>query len=324
MPSLVGSGFSALLSQTRVPFLPPLLYVETTTRCNLHCFMCPREFKAYGNKDMSFQDFKVILDQFPHLNTLIPQGIGEPLLNHSIFEMVKYAVRRGSIVGFNTNATLLEGARAEDVIRSGLHLLYVSLDSTREETFSSIRGGASLERILENLSRFLKLKRETASQRPKVMLRVVTMRENLAQLPEILSLARSLSLPEVAIQDLVVADPSLKASQIDEEGFDKLLSYVQGMDSLKVKLDNFARFERGKIGCKSPWLSPNITVEGYVTPCCIISHPDTLHFGNIHERPFAEIWNNEGFRSFRADFKAGKVPEACRGCPNYSPGPASQ
>ena len=67
-----------------------------------------------------------------------------------------------------------------------------------------------------------------------------------------------------------------------------------------------------------PWsfYSTFITVDGYVTPCCIRMDKDVFYFGNVFQTAFAEIWNNEKMRRFReANIKDLPNP-VCDLCPD--------
>ncbi|MDP8297408.1 MAG: hypothetical protein RAP41_04410, partial [Candidatus Orphnella occulta] len=73
-----------------VSFNPFFVRIETTTRCNLGCKLCVNR-SLINKKDMSFGQFKIILDKFPYVKTLSLTGSGEPFLNKDIFNMIKYA-----------------------------------------------------------------------------------------------------------------------------------------------------------------------------------------------------------------------------------------
>ncbi|HMF36162.1 MAG TPA: radical SAM protein, partial [Isosphaeraceae bacterium] len=105
--------------------LPRFLQVEPVGQCNLRCQMCPIQFRQDGplHGPPAFMDFDVftrLIDQFPDLEELQLQGLGEPMMHPRFFDMVAHAVRRGIRVGTNTNLTLLNARRAELCVTSGL------------------------------------------------------------------------------------------------------------------------------------------------------------------------------------------------------------
>lgn len=61
---------------------PSKLYVETTTRCNLRCSMCVKQAAGANipDEDMDMAVFEALVPAFPHLEGLLLNGIGEPLL----------------------------------------------------------------------------------------------------------------------------------------------------------------------------------------------------------------------------------------------------
>ena len=73
--------------------------------------------------------------------------------------------------------------------------------------------------------------------------------------------------------------------------------------------------------CMRPWTSAYVTANGNCLPCCIspFSTPDydSLILGNLFERPFAEIWNEAGYRTFRTQLLSTTPNPACAGCGVY-------
>ena len=68
--------------------------------------------------------------------------------------------------------------------------------------------------------------------------------------------------------------------------------------------------------CPSPWVSPAVTVDGQLKPCCMILHQEKINFGNILKVPFKDLWKSEDIEEFRASFMK-KSPECCARCPYY-------
>ena len=62
---------------------PAKLFVEVTTRCNLQCGMCVKQNGTGGIPEgsMSPETFERLAPAFPHLDSLVLNGIGEPLLH---------------------------------------------------------------------------------------------------------------------------------------------------------------------------------------------------------------------------------------------------
>ena len=85
--------------------------------------MCPRTVALdrdpgsapEWHQRMPLERFMKLLDEFPELQSLSLHGIGEPLMHPGIFDMIDAAVRRGVMVRFTTNATLLDHTRSTGV-----------------------------------------------------------------------------------------------------------------------------------------------------------------------------------------------------------------
>ncbi len=112
---------------------PQRLSVEVTTRCNYSCAICPKHSPNYNHPamDMDPETFKKLEPLFPNLRSLVLSGIGEPLLNPNLEEMIFYARRRmksGSSIGFQTNGSLLTAERLAELLRAGLRRLCISVD----------------------------------------------------------------------------------------------------------------------------------------------------------------------------------------------------
>src|SRR5437868_7850127 len=124
--------------------LPSSVQIEPVGQCNLRCQMCPIQFRTdgppYGPPAfMAFDEFTRLFDQFPGLEELQLQGLGEPMMHPRFFDMVSYAAQRGVRVSTNSNLTLLNDRRAELCVTTGLDELHASIDGATAETYEFIR-----------------------------------------------------------------------------------------------------------------------------------------------------------------------------------------
>src|ERR1700723_1647446 len=148
---------------------PVCLYLETTNRCNLLCTTCPRTFEELEpEKDMSWELFTSIIDQFPKIARVVLHGVGEPMLVKALPRMIRYMKDRGVYVLFNTNGTLLSPKKYQAMIDTGLDELRVSLDAADAKTFLAVRGKNFFERIVRNVRGFTGLQREIGAESPRV------------------------------------------------------------------------------------------------------------------------------------------------------------
>jgi MoaA/NifB/PqqE/SkfB family radical SAM enzyme len=176
---------------------PSKLFVETTTRCNLNCIMCVKQTwdRSMMEGDMTDETFAALEQVFPHLEALILNGIGEPLLDPRLEEFIRRAKKSmpaGSWVGFQSNGMLLDENRAVSLVGAGLDRVCLSADALNPETFREIRRGGE-EQGVERAFAALQFAK-TACGRPdlQVGLEFVLMRDNTRELPELLKRAVSL------------------------------------------------------------------------------------------------------------------------------------
>ncbi len=93
--------------------LPRSLYLETTNRCDSKCQTCIRTFETLEPPaDLTLDRVRMIAEQFPALDRVVLHGIGEPLLNPQIFDIVSYLKTRVASVLFNSDVIWLTSARA--------------------------------------------------------------------------------------------------------------------------------------------------------------------------------------------------------------------
>ncbi len=64
-----------------------------------------------------------------------------------------------------------------------------------------------------------------------------------------------------------------------------------------------------------PWHNCYVTWEGDVVPCCYF-YDNQISFGNVLDKPFAEIWNNDKYKKFRGTMAKSRDQPICQTCRN--------
>lgn len=327
--------------------LPTYVQVEPVGQCNLRCQMCPIQFRPdgppYGPPAfMAFETFTRLIDQLPGLRTLHLQGLGEPMMHPRFFDMVAYAAARGIEVSTNSNLTLLNPPRAERCVTSGLAWLHISVDSATPETYARIRVRARLERVLENLAALVEARRRLASERPRLRLVAVVMRQNLHELPDLVRLAHAYTIETIHVQHLChdFGESSLPAQYrpmrefvqqqtLLEEDPERIEHFFKAARSVAAELGVALRLPRtrprphppgtpGRQRCDWPWTGAYLSYQGLAMPCCMVATPDRINFGNVARDGFATIWNGAAYERFRAELDSDEPPEICRSCAIYN------
>src|SRR5579872_2566868 len=148
------------MTTTTVVKLPRSIYIEPTSRCNEFCQQCPRTLLSREeDRDLSFDNFRAIVDQFPVLERVVLHGLGEPLLNKDLPRMVRYLKERGTYVLFNSNGILLNEKRGQALIDAGLDEYRLSMDGATRETYAHVRGVDAFEKIWRNVGNFISMQK---------------------------------------------------------------------------------------------------------------------------------------------------------------------
>ncbi len=189
---------------------PVCLYLEVTNRCNLLCETCPRTFETLEPPaDMSWALFTKIVDQVPNVARVVLHGVGEPMLVKDLPKMIRYLKDRGTYVLFNTNGTLMQPKRFQELIDTGLDELRVSLDAADRETYLKVRGKDYFNRIVRDVGKFIAYQKSVGATTPRVSLWLTGLRETVEQLPDFVRLSAAMGVKEVHLQRLV----------FDEQGY---------------------------------------------------------------------------------------------------------
>jgi radical SAM protein with 4Fe4S-binding SPASM domain len=321
--------------------LPRELYIESTTRCNEFCDQCPRtHLGREADRDISLAEVRGIAEQFPALDRVVLHGLGEPLLNRELPEIVAYLHARGVYTLFNSNALLLNEKRGHALIEAGLNELRVSLDGATPVTYARVRGvnQKALPLIVRNLSCFQELKRRLGSEDPRVSLWFTAMRENFLELPQVVELAAAAGVPEVYVQrfiyfgkGLATEDQALfhamreqeRAALHEAEQRCRRLGIAftaTGSVEPVAYLGRRAASENTQPwkGCRRPYSLAYITAHGNVYSCCFAPFtPGPLgkkKLGNAFDTPFERIWNGERYQAFRAAFESDTPWPQCADC----------
>jgi radical SAM protein with 4Fe4S-binding SPASM domain len=257
--------------ETCLPYLPVRLWIEATSVCNLRCVMCPN--KDLKREEKGFMDiglFRKIIDEardFVFDVNLIHRGEG--LLHPEFGRLVRYAHEAGVSTKFHTNATLLDETRSRELIAAGLDQISFSFDGYDRKTYESIRVNADFEKTLANVIRFLEVKRELRSPKPRAILELINF-----------------------------PDAYKDAGRRERRAF---LRRFRGLplDRVEVKeMHNWAGEIQGGersekfVPCTFLWQALVIFWDGSALPCTQDFH-GYYALGNVRHVSVAEVWNGD-------------------------------
>ncbi len=319
---------------------PYYVQLEVTTHCNLACYMCVRNEVIKHPQHLAYEDFAGTFDRIrPHKLAL--SGAGEPFLHPDITRMIAHARAHGAAVQIPSNGTLLgKPGAAQAIVDSGLNMLKISIDAATAQTYRAIRRQDCFDKIVGGVRELRERKRDSRARLPEVRFDVVILRENCAEIPDIIRLARDLGVGVVyfrAVQTKGIGTQREETVGKDVD-FDSLRRTVrQGIVDasrlgIRTNLRDIARdfdsyhsiYQRQDAAmshqvCLLPWLQCFISVRGELSPCCATYTNESFSAGNVFEQDFEAVWNGPKMQSIRRLFKNRHNPFAvCRDCIPHS------
>ena len=195
------------------------LYIEPSSRCNYNCKMCFRKtWIGEEYRDMDWDVFENAMNTMPDsVETVFFGGMGEPLIHARILDMVKTAHDLGKRTEIITNGTLLTEKTIHGLIDAGIDMIWVSIDSFREEYYDKIQQNGKFSTILKNLRTLNSIRikeyidpemdsRYTVVERPDLGITFVAMKSNISELKDITGFANSYHAKKVNISNVLPSD----------------------------------------------------------------------------------------------------------------------
>lgn len=291
-PRRLANAARVLASERRrsdvVSGLPFAVMAEPSAVCDMKCPMCalavswPRT-PAF----LSCALYETIIGELgPTALFLNLWTWGEPLLNPEIGAMVGLATKKNIPTSMHTNGRNLRGRVSEQLIRGGLCYMVVSFDGATEETYGAIRGRENFALVRDNVRQFIELRKSMRSKLPLVEFKMIVTRENQDEIPAFTELGKQLGADRIAFRRLVLTHTPNAVDMAPDRA-----EYRQ--------MEVSAAPAKNALHCNRPWRSTVILASGDVVPCCDDSSFEHV-MGNINEPGgFAEIWNNDRYRTFR-------------------------
>lgn len=170
---------------------PRKLFVETTTKCNMGCSMCVKQSPGGESSEgeISPKLFSALEPAFPHLEALVLNGIGEPLLHPQLEKFIRSARKvmpSEGWIGFQSNGLLLSERRAVSLVDAGLDKICISVDAATAETFRNLRQGADLPAMARAFNALSLAREECKRPGLQVGMEFVLMKGNMGELPSTL------------------------------------------------------------------------------------------------------------------------------------------
>jgi radical SAM protein with 4Fe4S-binding SPASM domain len=283
--------------------------IEPTTACNLRCTECPTGIQSLSRPKGNMQTdvFATLIEKLsPGLFYLTLYFQGEPMLNPYFTEMVKIARRRKIFVATSTNGHFLNDINVDEIIKSGLNHLIISIDGLDQQTYERYRAGGNLQTVKEGIHRLVAARKTAKSNSPFIELQFLVIRHNEHQMNQMRVFAKQAGVDKITFKTAQVYNFSDQNTVIPT--LKKKSRYRQNPDGSWV----ISRTIRNR--CHRIWNSIVLTWDGKVVPCCY--DKDAEHqTGDLLQEPLSEIWKNQYYSSFRRKILANRPGiDICRNC----------
>ena len=343
-PKTALNTINDLLNPQKTVSFPHLINCFITEKCNFNCPMCHvAKSRLKNSSQLSFIDIKKIADQGSKHGISIQLSGGEPLLHPEIIKIIKYLHQKKIVTGLVTNGLLLE-KYAQDIIKSGLDFIAISLDGPDEATQYQ-RGFVknSFSKINKGIQTLVKLRGSKSF--PNIRLATVINKNNLHNFEKIYSLAQKLKVDQWSLSHYFYYFDQIKKSQNKffkkyHTGNDVWGQYIgsnkQFLNTNEISiLENKLKKLRNKKNHKLiVSLPPKINLQKYYqgdypSQASICTSPFKQIFirgngdvemchgfiiGNIKKQNLQKIWQNSKAQNFRKIFKRLKQIPACFRC----------
>jgi MoaA/NifB/PqqE/SkfB family radical SAM enzyme len=203
----VGS-FVRLLSKKpdRVLWIFPLI---CNLRCN-HCDIGKLTLAGKGGKrsdGLTIEENKLVAKRVgewigqPYSLSFIA---GEPLMHADMLEIIKYASKYNAVCSLTSNGTLIQTKEvAENIVKSDLAYLALSLDGVKAKTHDTSRGVVGVrDKVYKAVELLIEAKRKLKKNNPKIYINAIIMKDNLDELREMIKWAKKMGVEGITFQPL--------------------------------------------------------------------------------------------------------------------------
>ncbi len=271
---------------------PPYLQIEPSSVCNYRCVFCYETDKSFTRKSnghmghMPTHLFREIIDQaVGRVEFISLASRGEPLLCPNIQEILAYTRDKFLGLKLNTNASLLDEHICHAILQSGVRTLVISADAASEPLYSQLRVNGKLDKVLENVRKFKKIKELHYPDSPLIT-RVSGVKYSVKQ---------NLGDMEGVWGDLV-----------DQVAF---VSY-NPWENVYISEPNEV-----SLPCSDLWRRMFVWWDGRVNPCDV-DYKSSLSVGGLPDKSLAELWVSEEYTKLRQQHQQLKRAnmEPCKRC----------
>ncbi len=316
------------LSQKAEVMTPPPTHISllVTSRCSFRCDMCPTHStkvpESYVHRhheapDMSLNLMRYVLDLYPNVVRVPLIGVGEPLLNPQLFDMVRECTKRRMIADTVTNGFALD-AFIPDIISSEIDRICVSINGHTADEFHRMTGNAEIDylRILRNLEALVRACANKKSSL-RIDLSFIIDSNNYLYMKDMIEIGEAFGVDSVYLSQFQSTPflhftPEERCLFVDDQ---KVIEELSHLMSRKYRCDVRWPYLLRRPGgertiCRWPFSMLRVDGAGNVGGCPMGLH--NIHGnGTIYDK---DPWNNKYFRDLRSRHLKGDLLWPCQSC----------
>ncbi len=279
---------------------PKYLHIETINSCNARCVMCGINFDEKQFTRMNEELFSGIVQELSqyshHIEKVMPYLDGEPLLDKDIFKRIKKLKDANiKVVNISTNASLLNEAKIQECLNSGLDQIYITIDSLVPAVYEEIRKGLKFEEVLKNTMALIEARNESNSSL-KIRIQMVLQKINSTETESFIKFWKE----KLGEKDEVVVQKGHNwAGAVSPE---TLLGFRSDMDPCIALWGTFVCHSSGEV------------------PLCCMDTKAKYKMGHLTDQSIKEIWTSDSFTKMREIHTHRKREELdlCNNCDLWS------
>lgn len=318
-----------IFQKEKLTSYPQVVDIVVTKRCNLDCCFCKKYQSSSDNLTIS-QFNEIATKVLPTARKLNICSGGEPFANKELINMLRIAKKHNVWTSVSTNGMLLNEKIINIIINENLiDSLNFSVDGINKRTVEQIRIGSNLNRIFDNIQKFVEIKNEKKLNKPIMSIRYALMLKNIKELPDAVSYWGNIGINRIACNYLSLCNGIEKEqslyfhNELTEKVFIEAKSRANEYEDLSLILppirNNNGYNNVKPKRCIHPWGFIMIDVDGRVFPG--YNSWGAITMGNIlsNKKHFRSIWNNKLYRQLRQTVNndnSEKIFPYCSICPS--------
>ena len=250
------------------------IQLELCSCCQLKCPVCSQaqgKTGIIGKGYVRFEDFRTLLDRFPHIRRIEVSNFGEIFLNPHFKDILQYAFKkRVELTAHNgVNLNTVDDEVLEMLVTCQFRHINIALDGTNNKTYSIYRIGGNFDTVINNIKKINGYKQHYGSAFPRLRWQFILFGHNEKELPVAREMADALGME-----------------------FEVKNNWSETYSPLKQNTRSNAENNLPTGICRQLWLSPQINWDGKILGCCINKWDD---YGNAFETGL-NLRKNERFQ----------------------------